>query len=248
MKKIFTILAIVAVSTSAFAQTHDLSVAFADYATGSTITTTSATSWDVVITNEATSPADSIRTTDTLAVYITLDGQFYRAGGNVFAFTFWDRNIPAGGSETYTFGGTTAGSNRNVPVCATAIVIPTATTPIPTPLTGTSGLTAYDRNPSDNQACVTWVVTGVGLAEELKTIANETFIANNQLVIENNSVDFNSSAIINVINISGQVVATENMVIQRGRNTVELDNLSTGLYVVSFQVENKISTTKVMVK
>jgi hypothetical protein len=111
-----------------------------------------------------------------------------------------------------------------------------------------------DATTANNSACVSYELNGtvindqVGLAEDLKKIANKTFITNNRLIIENNDVDFKSAAIINVINISGQVVSTENRVIQGGRNTIKLNNLSAGIYVVSIQVEDEISTTKVMVK
>lgn len=176
-------------------------------------------------------------------MYVTRAGSIYQT----LAINAWGRTIAAGASETYNMTGTTAASNRNDLMCAIAMVVP-HTDSLPSPISVTSGLGLYDTNPTDNEACVTWAVTGVGIGESLDAIANKTFVIDNQLVIENDVADFNNEAIINVISMSGQVVASKNMVITRGRNIVELNSLSTGIYLVSIQMENEITTTKVMVK
>lgn len=259
MKKIFTILAIAAVSTSAFAQ-NDLRVEFDNYTNnqvvlGSVGTDSLATdplNTAFTITNDGTA---AIPAGDTIVVGFQINGNFTDLNLNTgFVSIITDTIIPPGGFlELGGFGVLlgflpTAPAGTQSTFCAYASLVNLD-------LFSSTDLTYNgDATPGNNIACVTYELNGtvidlnVGLAEELKTITNKTFIANNQLIIENSSVNFNSPATINVISMTGQIVATKNMVIEKGRNTVDLNNLSTGIYVVSFQVEDKLSTTKVMVK
>lgn len=257
MKFLFTILAIAAVSTTTFAQTHDLSISFDAYTDNQVVTGT------VESTNFSTDPIDASFTItnngpdlvagDTIVFGFLIGGNLYAIDLTLGRFNFTDTTLAMG--ETLNVAplafnlafpaGSVAGAEATI--CAFVTLQDAAVFAAQTSADATFN---GDGNVADNLACVTYRSTGTltSLAENLKTIVNKTFIANNQLVIENNSGDFNSAAIINVINISGQVVATENRVIQGGRNTIELNNLSPGIYLVSFQVEDEISTTKVMVK
>ncbi len=210
---------------------------------------------DITITNMG----DPIAVGDTIIVGYQISGTFFSIGFTPNAYSFITDEVIATGGTVQRSGGdialvfgteTAAGTQRSI--CAYATLVDPN-------LFDLADLTYNgDDNAADNLACVTYELDGyvidentgffVGLGVDLKSIANKTFIANNQLVLDNNSADFNTAAIINVISMSGQVVASENMLIERGRNTVDLNNVSTGIYLVSIQVEDEITTAKVMVK
>lgn len=103
-----------------------------------------------------------------------------------------------------------------------------------------------DDNPADNEFCLTYDVTSI--EEDLKDIANTIYVYNNQLILENNSSTANTSAEISIINLTGQTVQTEQVVLQNGTMTLPLNNLTEGIYVVSMNVGGFISSKKVLVK
>jgi hypothetical protein len=245
MKKIFTILAIAAVSTSAFAQTHDLSIVFDNYATGSTnaISTFNA---DMTITNEGST---TLAIGDTIGVGAKIDGNFYSLAGTPNAYsqvTLSAALAPAGtlplavGSLTLTFpqGVTTAN------VCAVAFSQDRSSIPFDA-FTATS-YAAVDVNPSDNESCSTFNKP-VGVQESLNKLSEKMYVANGELIFENSDYNFEEAAQVSVMDISGRTIVSTSIELN-DRNTISLAGQTTGIYFVQLTVGDKVSTAKVFVK
>jgi len=261
MKKIYTLIAVACLSLTANAQ-YDLKVELDNYTNNQVVTGsvgTSGFSTDFLNTNfTITNIGDPIAATDTIVFGLMIGTTIYTVDLTANAVNYiTDSIIPTGGTLEYSPAGvalgfqgdTVAGTQRTI--CAYAAVAGADEWLANNPFDATYNA---DTNATDNSSCVTYELNGtvindqVGLDQNLRALVNKTYVANNQLVIENNTIDFNSAAIINVTNVSGQIVATENKVIQRGRNTVQLGNLSTGIYIVTVQVEGNMSATKLMVR
>jgi len=188
--------------------------------------------------------------TDTIVLGLLLNNNLFSLALTQGGFNFIDTTLASGDTLTFNVGGLFLGFPQGAAqgtqsvLCAYASLVGADSfNPADTTFNG-------DLTPGNNIACVTYELDGtvVGIEENLEKISGKTYIANNQLIIENNDVDFNTPAIINVINIAGQVIHSENMVIQRGRNTIGLNNLNTGIYIVSIQVEGQLTTKKVFVR
>lgn len=257
MKKIYTLVAVLGLTIIANAQ-HDLRVEYDNYTNNQVVVgsvrtdgfATDSINTAFTITNDGT----AIAAGDTIVIGLILEGTLYSLNLTQGSFNYvTDTVIPNGGIFQLSAGSLylgfqsdqAAGTQRTL--CAYASLVDPDVFGSATTFDATYN---GDATANNNRACVTYELDGtvVGLDQNLKAIANKTFVANKQLIIENNSYDFNSTATINVINVAGQVVATQNRVIERGRNTIDLQKLNTGIYFVSIQVEDQISTAKVMVR
>lgn len=252
MKKIYMLFAaIVCLSLTVNAQ--DLSVSFTDYTDGQVVVGPSGGTFQSNFT--ITNNGSPLGVGDTIIFAYYVDGTLRSARTfNAGFFSNENDSVRATGSSitrgvgqvTLTFAtGAVAGDQVNI--CAFAY------------LQGVSGVVASgidtvnfngDLTPADNMACFDYEFDGVtGLDENLSALSDRTYISNRQLVIENNNIaDFNSQATVNIINLTGQIVQTEELMIQQGNNTIGLNNLPMGIYVVSIQVDSKITTKKVMIQ
>ena len=97
---------------------------------------------------------------------------------------------------------------------------------------------AGDANPADNIACVTFVDGfSTGIAEDLAQISDKIYVANNQLIINIDNASFNEPATVNIVNLAGQVMQTEQLSFQQGVNRLDLNTSFKGMYVVSINVD-----------
>ncbi len=246
MKKIFTILAIAAVSTSAFAQTDDLSIAFTNISAGGTYQ--NSVDMAVDITNEGST---TLNIGDTLVIGLNLDDSPYSFAltANNFSVITLSSALAPGQSLNipYTFNVTSASGNP-IAVCAVvygigiASVDTNASPSSPFPMIST-----WDANFGDNKTCITYD-PNVTSIQELNAMADKVFFANNQLVYDWTNINEANEAIVRMTSINGQTVLSETVQLNEGRNRLDVNNLATGLYLVTFQVNGEAATTKIYVK
>lgn len=116
---------------------------------------------------------------------------------------------------------------------------------------GIEEIIVNDDDPSNNYDCISAELP-VGVddsgIEDLELVLSEVYVVGNHLTIVNEGVNAENQANLNIINMNGQTVQTENFVIAQGVNTVEINSLSTGIYFVSIEVEGAIITKKVSIQ
>jgi len=108
-----------------------------------------------------------------------------------------------------------------------------------------------DEDTDNNTACVTLNVTegfDVGIEEDLQAALGKVYVAGDQLMITNETVTSEEPANLNIINLNGQVVRTENFVIAQGTQAIEVGDLAPGIYVVSLEVEGAVVTKKISIQ
>ena len=108
-----------------------------------------------------------------------------------------------------------------------------------------------DDDPSNNTDCFTAelpvAVDDASIEENGLSLSN-VYVAAGDLMIVNEGNNPNSQANLNIYNINGQVVQNENFVITQGTNTVALDNLTAGIYIVAIEVEGAVVTRKISIQ
>lgn len=105
----------------------------------------------------------------------------------------------------------------------------------------------WDANFSDNSVCIDYTPDLVSI-DELKQMVEKVFFANNQIVFDWTNINEAHEGVVKMINLNGQVVVSEKIGLSEGRNTLDVNNLAKGLYLVSFEVNGEVATTKVFVK
>ncbi|MGB1102194.1 MAG: T9SS type A sorting domain-containing protein [Crocinitomicaceae bacterium] len=84
--------------------------------------------------------------------------------------------------------------------------------------------------------------------EEAGLSLTNVYVAAGDLLIVNEGNNPNAQANLNIYNINGQVVQNENFVITQGTNTIGLDNLTAGIYIVAIEVEGAVVTRKISIQ
>lgn len=239
MKKIYTLIAVLAFTFGATAQDFDLSCVFQSYTAGSTVDD-DPTDGTIIITNEG----DPIGIGDTLCFGFLIDGSPYSLALDAGFYNFFVTEEEFGTGETMSFGTDMlawAALGISVEWCATAYGIGALSVPD----------FAGDANPDDNSSCVTYnlpeEVDDSGI-EDLELVLSNVYVAAGQLMIVNEGVNADNQANLNIINMNGQTVQTENFVISQGTTAVEINNLSAGIYIVAIEVEGAVITRKVSIQ
>jgi hypothetical protein len=236
MKKIYTLIAIMAFTFSASAQ-FDLSCEFAAYTAGAT-TDDDPMDGTIVITNEG---AD-LPIGDTLTFGFIIDGDPYSLALDAGFYNFFVLEETFVSGTTLAFGSDAlawAALGIEVEICATAYGIGALAVP---DFTG-------DSDPSDNSSCITYQlpVDDSGI-EDLSLELSNVYVAAGQLMIVNDGANDDVQANLNIVNMNGQIVQTENFVLASGTSIVELNNLTTGIYIVAIETEEGVITRKIAIQ
>ena len=67
-------------------------------------------------------------------------------------------------------------------------------------------------------------------------------------MIVNDGANDDVQANLNIVNMNGQIVQTENFVLASGTSIVELNNLTTGIYIVAIETEEGVITRKISIQ
>lgn len=119
--------------------------------------------------------------------------------------------------------------------------------PGPTALEAIAG----DDDITNNSACISAVLpVGVDDAsiEGLNLNLSNVYVTAEQLVIVNDGSSDNVQANLNIVNMNGQIVQTENFVLGTGTSFVNLNNLNTGIYIVAIETEKGVVTKKISIQ
>ena len=241
MKKIYTLIAVMAFGFSATAQLeYDLSIEFEAYTAGSSIDE-SPMNGVMVITNEG----PTIPTGDTLFFNYLIDGSDYTmdltAGSVNYSVLAEDMLTDA----TLSFGNPAlewASLGITVEMCANVYGVGQNT------FLGEETY-AGDTDISNNQSCISYTlpVDDSGI-EDLNISLSNVYITAGQLMIVNDGANDDVQANLNIVNMNGQTVQTENFVLASGTSTVALNNLSAGIYIVAIETEEGVITRKVSIQ
>ena len=251
MKRIFTIITIALISSSAFAQ-NDLTVTFTNITAG-TLQPAGPFDATVTITNNgtATYPFTYVVGYQYLIDNMVNPGVIY----NQALSNFLSSPFAPGDSFTLTrtpdlssspVAGTPEvcvivyGINTDINAMAALQTITNDGTTYPT--------SAWDGNFTDNYVCVTNTVVGTTSVADLNEVTNKLYYANNQIIFDWTNMNEDNSAEISILNLQGQVIESNKINVYKGRNTLNLKNhISKGLYLVSFKMHGNVSTTKILV-
>lgn len=237
MKKIYTLIACLAITFGATAQ-FDLSATFVAYAEGSTVDD-DPMNGQITIVNEGA----PILAGDTLTFGLFIDDGPYGLDLTAGVYNFFVLEEPMATGDEMTFGTDMlawAALGISVECCATVYGV------------GEAAVTdhAGDSNPDDNRSCITYNLPEVddsGIEDFELTLSN-VYVAAGQLMIVNDGFNSDEIANLNIVNMGGQVVQTENFTLTQGTNAVEIDNLSTGIYIVAIEVEGAVITRKISIQ
>ncbi|MFT5824340.1 MAG: hypothetical protein ACI8ZM_005607 [Crocinitomix sp.] len=239
MKKIYTLIAVMAFTFSASAQ-FDLSCEFATYTAGSTVAD-DPMDGTIVITNEG----EDIAIGDTLTFGYIIDGDSYSLALDAGFYNFFITEEVFVSGTTLSFGDPAlawAALGIDVDLCATVYGIGALAVP---DFTG-------DADPTDNSSCITYELpdapiddTGI---EDLNLVLSNVYVAAGQLMIVNEGANDDVQANLNIVNMNGQTVQTENFALATGTSIVELNNLSAGIYIVAIEVEGAVITRKISIQ
>jgi hypothetical protein len=107
-----------------------------------------------------------------------------------------------------------------------------------------------DDDASNNTDCFTAelpVIDDASIEEAGLSLTN-VYVAGGDLMIVNEGNSANAQADLNIYNINGQIVQNENFVITQGTNTIGLNNLTAGIYIVAIEVEGAVVTRKISIQ
>lgn len=245
MKKIYTLIAIVCLTFGANAQ-GDLQIAFTGIAAGSSQPGGAVDGGFSITNNSSTIPMG-----DTLWFGMNVDNVPYSFNLTLGGLSYSVLTAPFTGGTTLNFANTinfTSATGNPANVCIVAygtdrsLIDTNASASSPYPLT-----TTWDQNFNDNSVCFTYTpfITSI---QELNEMTDKVFFANGQLVYDWTNMNEAHEAQITMTSINGQTVLSKNVELNEGRNRMNVNNLATGLYLVTFQVNGEASTAKVYVK
>jgi hypothetical protein len=238
MKKIYTLIAAAVFTFGANAQ-YDLSIDYTAY-DGGEVETATGIDLSFSVTNEGDV---ALEITDTIWVSYTRDGTPVNVTNvNVTGAQYIALEEPlAPGASVGPYGPTSLGvpSGFNEDFCAVVYGVGVAS------LDETN-----DDNYTDNVMCIEIdVETGFDVSiEENEFSLSSIFVNAGNLMIVNEGTDAGKTANVSIVNISGQTVQSETVVLSNGTNTVALNNLSNGIYLVAIEVEGAVITRKVSVQ
>jgi hypothetical protein len=245
MKNFFTILAIAVVSTSAFAQKHDLSVVFSNHLNGAEVTNPVNLSY--TITNQGLTP---ILTGDSLVFGYSLNTTPYVISNSALIPGFYTviltEDLVSGGTVNQNMGVSisfpaSSGGVSNIDLCAFSFH-----KAIGFDITKIETYTIADSSPLNNISCIK-VELPLGMDDNLNSITNKMYVANGELVLDNGGYNFEKLVNFSVIDLTGRTVLKTSVELN-GRTTFSLANYTPGIYFVRVEVGSHISTKKVFVK
>lgn len=249
MKKIYTLIAVAALGTGAFAQ-DDFAVTLVTPASGSTSSDDPVTI-DFNIENVGTTTAAA---GDTVWCGIMMDGSIFGLDitpGGVSGFILEEDLAPGG-----TFPVTGVGIDwlpqtepTSVEVCAVVYGIGTASFSGEGP--SFEEIVVGDDDVSNNSDCFTAelpVEVDDASIEDLELVLSNVYVAGGNLMIVNEGVNAENQADLNIINMNGQIVQNENFVLSQGTTTVGIDSIPAGIYIVSIEVDGVVITKKISIQ
>jgi hypothetical protein len=240
MKKITTLILAIAFSLMARAQTNDLTIAFINITAGSLQSGIVNAAFS--ITNNG---SDAIAIGEKLWFGLNVDDINYNfnAMSGAFEYETLTSSLAVGAAKTIYIQ---FSAQANIPKNVCVVTYGTNLALISYaqyPLT-----TTWDANFSDNSTCFTYTPFPVSI-EELTEMTEKVFFENNQLVYDWTNINQTNEANIKMTNMAGQTILSETVQLNEGRNRLDVNNnLASGLYLVSFQVNGEVSSTKVYVK
>jgi hypothetical protein len=108
-----------------------------------------------------------------------------------------------------------------------------------------------DDDVSNNISCISVelpvAVDDAGI-EDLSLVLSNVYVASNQLYLINEGANDDVQANLNIVNMNGQTVQTENFALNSGTSIVELNNLTAGIYIVTIEVEGALITRKISIQ
>ena len=240
MKKIYTLLA-VCLSFAATAQ-NDLVLTLDNYTDGASISDDPIL-LDFTITNNG----GTISSGDTIYWAYTVGTDYYStidlAGPGYVTYTVLSADFNNGDSFgvdgadipmswAYDQGG------LNPTICAVVAGV------------GAVSLSSvWDATPTDNKECVDYTVTSVAGIDVQSDAVGKVYITdNNVLKIENANGSFDATANIQIMNISGQTVQATQTQLEGSVADVQLNELSTGIYLATIEINGNVVTKKFAVK
>lgn len=235
MKKIYTLIAAAFVAFGANAQDYDLSIAWSALTDGETVTETEFEG-GIIITNEGA----PLPIGDTLCFGYRIDGSFFTLSfGGGYNYVVLEAEMATG--ETMSFdNGVIVTPPLEAEFCAVVHGIGSAS----------FGTFEGDTNADDNLTCVSIDVeeiddTGI---EDFALALGNVYVAGGQLMIVNEGVTVENQANLKIININGQTVQSENLTLSQGTTSVEISNLSAGIYIVAIEVEGAVLSRKISIQ
>lgn len=219
---------------------YDLSASWVAYSAGESVSD-NPMNGTFTITNEG---AADIAIGDTVCYGIIVDDGPYGVDltGGVYNFIVLEEPFVAGTSLTVGLVELAwAELGITVNACATAYGV------------GTASVMDHvgDSNPDDNRECISYMLpeapddSGI---EDFETALANVYVANGSLMIVNSGVTVNEQANLNIVSVNGQLVQTSNFVLTQGTSTVDVSSLSTGIYIVSIEVNGAVISKKVSIQ
>lgn len=237
MKKIYA-LALGLFSLTAVAQVNDLAIAIDSYASGST-QTDDPLIMDFTITNNG----DNIPAGDTIYFFFTIGSSYYSISPITAGYVSYNlAGVDNGGTLSFNADDITPdwayGEGGLDPmICVTVSGV------------GIGSLSsAWDDNLSDNQACVTYDLPYVTGVEDLNASIGAVYVVEDILRVENNLEGYIDNANIMITNVAGQVVQNDFVSLTGGVNDINLNETSTGMYLVTITANGESTTKKVVIK
>jgi hypothetical protein len=105
-----------------------------------------------------------------------------------------------------------------------------------------------DTDSTDNTSCITYVIPDLMGNNEIRNSnlnLSRIYTTPSQLIIVNDGLSSSLSASLSIFNMNGQVIQTENIVLSSGITMIELNNLKTGIYMVTINTQEGLITRKI---
>ncbi len=243
MKKIYTLLAVMAFAFSASAQLeYDLSVSFEAHTEGASVSG-SPMNGVIIVKNEG----PVIPAGDSLFFNYKIDGGDYDLALNAGFVNFsvleedfaTGAEMPFGNAELAW-----AELGITVELCANVYGVGQASFLVENYL--------GDTDTTNNILCIDYTLPDAPIddasIEDLSLELSNVYVAAGQLMIVNEGANDDVQANLNIVNMNGQTVQTENFALVTGTSIVELNNLSSGIYIVSIEVEGDFITRKISIQ
>lgn len=232
MKKIYTFIAVALTAMTANAQ-YDISISWNALTEGGTVTETEFEG-GFTITNEG-SP---IAAGDSVLYGYRIDGEFYNmAFGGGANFTQLEEEWGTGESMSFD-NGVVVTPPLDAEFCAVVHGV------------GIASLTTFlgDEDTDNNVSCVSISVVDDSGIEDLGIELSEIYVAGEQLMITNNGMNGEELVNLSIVNMNGQIVQVESLVMVQGTSSVAVSDLAPGIYVVSIEVNGNVEARKVSIQ
>lgn len=241
MKKIYTLLAAFCVVFGANAQT-DFSVEWVSLTPGTTYDEASLDA-QFTVTNES---ADTYLSGDTILISYTVNDNprfIDNINGAGWSRVFLTEDMAPGATVgPFGFPALSFPSGITLDLCAVVYGL------------GDNSVTEEgfdeDVNPDDNVTCVSVDVTDgfdVGIEEAGLSLTN-VYVSGNQLLMVNEGTNGEALVNLSIVNMNGQTVQTNNFVMIQGTNSVAINDLTPGIYIVAIEVNGEVSTRKISIQ